>query len=363
MAEALASVLIDDQRMEVRSFPLPDELAPGYALLRVEGTGICGTDVSQYDGAVRRVMDYEYPIILGHEAVGHIAAITPEAATRWSLSVGDRVAVEPSAVCGTCVFCHEHQPTLCTNRFIYGFESADVVPSLWGAYSEYMVLHPDSRLFPLPDTLRLEDACLFNAFAGGFDWGVLVPDTQPGDDVVIIGPGLRAMASVIAAKEAGARNVVVIGRGSNPQKIEIVKAFGATEFVKLDDDDVREQVYELTGGLGAHRVIDYVPHVTETFDLALDVARPGGTIVPVGFKGHEMPFLVDRLCSKKLTVKGVTGPSPEAYEHGIAAVTSGRYPLDLLHTHRFTFDQADDAIRTLAGRVPGSDPICITVTA
>ena len=189
-----------------------------------------------------------------------------------------------------------------------------------------------------------------------------MPDTQPGDDVVIIGPGLRAMASVIAAIAAGVRNVVVIGRGTNPHKIEIVKAFGATESSTRRRRRARAGVraHRWTGG---HRVIDYVPHATETFDLALDVARPGRDRVPVGFKGHEMPFLVHRLCGKKLTVKGVTGPPPEAYEHGIAAVTSCRYPLDLLHTHRFTFDQADEAIRTLAGRVAGSDPICITVTA
>jgi threonine dehydrogenase-like Zn-dependent dehydrogenase len=122
-------------------------------------------------------------------------------------------------------------------------------------------------------------------------------------------------------------------------------------------------VKEITGGLGAHRVIDYVPHATETFDLALAVARPGGTIVPVGFKGHEFPFSVDRLCEKKLTIKGVTGPSQEGYDRGIAALLSGKYPLDLLHTHRFSFDQAEEAILTLGGRVEGEDPICITVTA
>jgi threonine dehydrogenase-like Zn-dependent dehydrogenase len=360
---ARASVQIDDRTMEVREFPIPEALAPGYALLRVEATGICGTDVSQFDGALHQIMGYDYPIILGHEAVGHIAAITPEAEARWNARVGDRVAVEPSAVCGHCVFCREEQTTLCTERFIYGFEPTTSLPSLWGAYAEYMVLHPDSRLFPIPETMSVEDACLFNAFGGGFDWGVVVPETKPGDDVVIIGPGLRAMASVIAAKEAGARNIIVVGRARNPLKIEIVEAFGATHFIRLDTDDVRAQVNEITNGLGAHRVIDYVPHVTETFELAMDVARPGGTIVPVGFKGHEMPFLVDRLCERKLTIKGVTGPSPAGYDHGIAALLSGRYPLELLHTHRFTFDQAGEAISTLAGRIEGQDPICITVTA
>lgn len=362
-ATARASVQIDDQTMEVREFPIPEELPPGYALLRVEATGICGTDVSQYDGAIRRMMGYEYPNILGHEAVGHLAAITPEAEARWNVRVGDRVAVEPSAVCGHCVFCREEQTTLCTDRFIYGFEPTTLLPSLWGAYAEYMVLHPDSRLFPIPEAMKIEDACLFNAFGGGFDWGVVVPETKPGDDVVIIGPGLRAMASVIAAKEAGARNIVVVGRARNPRKIEIVEAFGATHFIRLGQDDVQARVREITGGLGAHRVIDYVPHVTETFALALEIARPGGTVVPVGFKGHEMPFLVDRVCEKKLTIKGVTGPSPEGYDRGIATLMSGRYPLELLHTHRFTFDQAEEAILTLAGRVDGEDPICITVTA
>jgi threonine dehydrogenase-like Zn-dependent dehydrogenase len=360
---ARASVQVGDQMMEVRELPVPDELPPGYALLRVEATGICGTDVSQYDGAIQRIMGYDYPVILGHEAVGHIAAITPEAATSWNLDVGARVAVEPSATCGHCVFCREHQTTLCTDRFIYGFESTSHLPGLWGAYAEYMVLHPDSRLFSIPESMNIEDACLFNAFGGGFEWGAIVPETSAGDDVVIIGPGLRAMASVMAAKEAGARNIIVVGRARNPLKTEIVREFGATHFIKLGEEDVAARVHEITGGLGAHRVIDYVPHVSETFDLALEVARPGGTVVPVGFKGHEFPFSVDRLCGKKLTVKGVTGPSQEGYDLGIAALLSGKYDLGLLHTHRFTFDQAAEAIMTLGGRVEGEDPICITVTA
>jgi threonine dehydrogenase-like Zn-dependent dehydrogenase len=358
-----ASVQVGDRRIEVQTLPVPDELPPGSALLRVEATGICGTDVSQYDGYVRQLMGYDYPVILGHEAVGHLVAVTPEAEAGWGLRVGDRVAVEPSAVCGHCVFCREHEPTLCTERLVYGFVSTDTPPGLWGAYAEYMVLHRDSRLFPMPASMPVEDACLFNAFAGGFDWGAVVPETQPGDDVVIIGPGLRALASVIAAKEAGARNVIVVGRARNPRKIEIAEAFGATHFLRLDADDVSARVREITGGLGAHRVIDYVPHRFDTFELAIDVARPGGTLVPVGFKGKRHPFLLDLLCHKKLTVRGVTGPSPEGYDRGIAALLSGRYPLELLHTDRFTFDRAEDAILTLAGRVEGRDPICITVTA
>ncbi len=363
MLKARASVQIADQKMEIREFPVPDELPPGYAVLRVEATGICGTDVSQYDGVMRRVMNYDYPLILGHEAVGHIVMITPEATAKWGAKTGDRVAVEPAAVCGHCIFCKEHQPTLCTERFIYGFHSTTERPSLWGAYSEYMILHPDSRLFAIPKSMKIEDACLFNAFAGGFDWAVVVPETQPGDDVLIIGPGLRGMASVIAAKEAGARNIIVVGRARNPLKVEIAKAFGATHFIKSGTNDVLAQVREITGGLGAHRVIDYVPHVNETFDLAIDAARPGGTLIPVGFKGHEMPLLLDRIGVKKLTIKGVQGPSAKGYDLGISALMSGKYPLDLLHTHRFTFDEAEEAILTLAGRIEGQDPICITVTA
>jgi len=113
------------------------------------------------------------------------------------------------------------ETTLCTERFIYGFESTSHLPGLWGAYAEYMVLHPDSRLFSIPESMPIEDACLFNAFGGGFEWGAVVPETRAGDDVVIIGPGLRAMASVVAAKEAGARNIIVVGRARNPLKIEI----------------------------------------------------------------------------------------------------------------------------------------------
>ena len=261
---------VGDQEMEVRELPLPDELPPGYVSLRVEATGICGTDVSRTTAPSGASWATSTHNILGHEA-GHIAAITPEATACWDLDVGARGDRGRAVghVRSLRVLSRALEMTLRTERFIYGFESTTCSPGLWGAYAEYMVLHPDSRLFSIPEAMPIEDACPFNVLAGGSNWGAVVPETQAGDDVVIIGPGLRAMASVMAAKEGGGaehRRRRPCAESVEDRDRRAVRCHALPQARHRRRRGGGSRI--LTGGLGAHRVIDYVPHVTETFDLA-----------------------------------------------------------------------------------------------
>lgn len=125
-----AAVLVADRRMEMRELPVPDSPGPGGILLRVEGCGMCGSDIEQYEGAVARAGTHGFPVIPGHEPIGRIAAIDPDAARVRGLKVGDRVAVHGVAPCGVCRGCMAG--SRCLDAFYYGFRSLDQGSGLWG---------------------------------------------------------------------------------------------------------------------------------------------------------------------------------------------------------------------------------------
>lgn len=347
VTQSRAAVQTGVRKIELASFPVPEHLDPGFGLLRVEASGICGSDVSHYQGASHGAGASEYPAIRGHEALGYIAALTAEGEKEWGVRVGDRVVVEPVASCERCGKCASGRPNLCAERFIYGRRSTLEAPSLWGAFSEYMLIHPHSRLHVIPPEIPVERAALHNALAGAFEWTVKSADTQAGDDVVIIGAGIRGIAGVMAARDAGARNIVMIGRG-NERKEDLARLFGATHVLNARSDDIVAQVREITGG-GAQRIVDYTPQADWAIGAAIDMADMGATIVIVGVKGQPVGFASDRVMFKALTIKGVAGPGDWGYRKAIETIVAGHAPLDQLATHRFSFTETDTAIRTLAG--------------
>lgn len=360
MTQSRAAVQTGVRRIELASFPVPEHLEPGFGLLRVEASGICGSDVSHYEGANHGAGGTDYPAIRGHEALGYIAALTPEAASEWNVRIGDRVVVEPVAPCARCGKCTAGRPQHCGQRFIYGRRSVREAPSLWGAFSEYMLIHPHSRVHVIPADIPVERAALHNALAGGFEWTVKSAGTEPGDDVLIIGAGIRGIVGAMAARDASARNIVMIGRG-NVRKNELARLFGATHVLNSETDDIVAQVREITGG-GAQRIIDYTPKADWALGAAIDMAEIGATIVVVGVKGHPVGLASDRMMMKALTIRGVAGPGDWGYRKAIETIVAGKAPLDALATHRFSFTETDTAIRTLAGET-GELALGVAVTA
>jgi len=162
-----AAVLVDDRRLEVQEFPRP-ETGPDDGLLRVEASGICGTDVEQYHGAARS-LGQPYPAVLGHEPVGIVEEVGEVAARRWEVQPGDRVAVEPFFPCGRCEACRDGRYSACSGRpSLYSFVATGVPPSLWGGHAEYLYLHPNSILHKLSPDLPADLAVLFNRWAPGW---------------------------------------------------------------------------------------------------------------------------------------------------------------------------------------------------
>jgi 2-desacetyl-2-hydroxyethyl bacteriochlorophyllide A dehydrogenase len=349
-----AMVLTAPRRLEPRELPVP-EIGDDGALLRVEACGICGSDYEQFEGVLRTPL----PVIPGHEPVGIIEAIGDRAARRWGVDVGDRVAVENVISCRFCAACLAGSYTLCRARRIYSYIPLSEGHGLWGAYSEYMVLDPGSVVHRIDPAVPPELAVLFNPLGAGFRWAVELPETKPGETVLILGPGQRGLASVIACREVGAGPILVTGLAADANKLQLARAFGADHTIDVENEDAKRRVRELTGGRGADVVIDVTPYATAPVAEALDYAAPGGRVILAGTKGFKpVPeFVSDKLVLKEITLRGAIGVTSSGYRAAIRLIESGRLPLAKLHTHDFALRDAELAIRTLAREIPGVESI------
>ena len=353
-----AAVLVDDRRIEIREFPRP-EVRPDTGLLRIEASGICGTDVEQYHGAVR-ARGYPYPAIPGHEPVGIVEEVGDEAAARWGVRPGDRVAVEPFLPCGHCDLCRSDNYTTCKagrQLNLYSCISTDEPPSLWGGHAEYLSLHPRSILHKISPDVPADIAVLFNPLGAGIRWACQIPGTRVGDTVVILGAGQRGLCSLIAVRAAGAGTVILTDVAAARRKLDLALELGADATIEADREDAVARARELTGGALADVVLDVSTYATKPVTDALELAKPGGTVVLAGIKGgRAVPdFVSDRIVTKALTVKGAYGVESTSYRAAIRMIESGRYPLHRLRSHTFRLDETELAIRTLAREAPGGE--------
>ena len=348
-SKTLAIVQTGPRKLEPRDLPLP-EIGDEDALLRIEACGICGSDVEQYHGA----LPLPFPLIPGHEPLGIVEKIGDRAAARWGVDVGDRVAVETMLPCKFCKECLIGRYHLCRTRRIYSYIPLDQAPGLWGAYAEYMYVAPNSVVHKMDPDLPPEIAVLFNPLGAGFRWAVEIPDTQPGQSVVVLGPGQRGLASVMACRHVGAGTIVVTGLEADAPKLALARDFGANVTVDVENEDARERILEATDG-GADVVVDVSAYATEPVAAALDYAKPGGTVVLAGVKGYKpIPeFVSDKIVMKEIAIRGAIGVTTTGYSEAIRLIESRTLPLEKMHTHDFGLRDAEEAILTLAGEAKG----------
>jgi threonine dehydrogenase-like Zn-dependent dehydrogenase len=340
--------------LRLREFPLPSSLEAGAALVRTEMAGICGTDVHLWKGELPITL----PVILGHETVGIIHELGAGLTHDWSgqaLRVGDRVTWTSTTSCGKCYYCAEkHQPTRCPHRRAYGIGyRCDQEPHFLGGYAEFHYLRPGANIFRIPEELPTESVigagcALITAIHGvertGIDWQ---------DTVVVQGAGPVGMASLAVAKSAGASRVIVIGGPAH--RLEMARRFGADETIDLSEIKTPEarlqRVRELTRGYGADVVLECVGIPTAVPE-GMELCRDGGKYLILGHYCNAgtiewNPHVVTR---KQLQVFGSWSSEPRHMRAAIDFLSANRerFPFHEMVTHRFSLEQADEALATTA---------------
>jgi alcohol dehydrogenase len=349
MARAL--VLDGPRALRERELALPD-IGDDDALLRVEACGLCGTDHEQYTGQLFG----GFAFVPGHETVGVIEAIGVDAASRWGVQTGDRVAVEVFQRCGRCASCVSGAYNRCVAhglRDMYGFVDVARAPGLWGGYAEYQYLAPDSLVVPVPAGIDPVVATMFNPLGAGVRWGVTVPNTQPGDVVAVLGPGVRGLAVVAAALDAGASTVLVTGAGArDAPRLELARQFGADVAVDVMTTDPVRALRDATGGRLADVVVDVTAKAPAALAQGVALARAGGTLVLAGTRGAPVPeFAVDAVVYKELRILGALGVDTASYRAAFAMLERGRFPFAAVdrRVEPLRADRVSDLLETMAG--------------
>jgi threonine dehydrogenase-like Zn-dependent dehydrogenase len=362
MADTVRAVVQTGPRqMEIREFPRPTIGPDDGALLRVEACGICGSDVEQYKGAMG---SRGLPMVPGHEPLGIIEEISDATAKRWGVRPGDRVAVEILIPCRSCDLCLAGQYMQCKNRAGShgGYNPPERGLGLWGGYSEYMHLHPNSIVHPVRGDLPAEIAVMFNPLGAGVRWALQYGQVHLGSTVLVLGAGQRGLSAILASKYVGAGLIIATGLSRDAKKLELAREFGADYTINVEVQDTVERVKEITGGDGVDVVLDLTPMAQQPIRDAIEAVRWGGIIVLAGLKGHkDITLQTDKLINKALTVKGAFSVDAAAYTDAIKLIESGKFPLERMQTHRYGLDNVEHAIQLLAGEVPGEDGIHVAV--
>jgi threonine dehydrogenase-like Zn-dependent dehydrogenase len=360
----LAATLVEPGRYELREYPLPDPEA-GCVLVKMELSGICGTDKHTYQGFTTQYGDrkLEFPIIQGHENVGTIAAIGGSASYRdfegVPLRVGDRVVVGANVSCGHCYYCrHDFPYYCCENTTDYGNNlSAKNPPHLFGGWSQYIYIVPGSFLVKVPDDLPSEVAVLTEIFAVsvGLDRAKQISafpseSFRFDDTVVVLGVGPLGVCFLMKARMLGAGNIIAVDLSD--YRLDFAKRLGADYILNASRTTKAERlqfIKDLTHGRGADMVIECAgvpPAVPE----ALEMLRMSGLLVEAGNFSDlgEISLSPHRhLCAKNARILSVGGEEPAAYGPSMRQMARylKHYPLQEFVSHRYGLRDVEAAMQ------------------
>ncbi|HEX9684055.1 MAG TPA: alcohol dehydrogenase catalytic domain-containing protein [Acidimicrobiales bacterium] len=361
--KSAAAVLTGERSIEIRDFDVPSVGADD-AVLRVEATGVCGADFDPlYLG--RGPQPRIGPLVLGHEIAGRIHHIGDEATSRWGVAEGDLVVVEEDVPCGRCRLCRSGRYRMCNGLAggegrRYGFTSVDVAPHLWGGFSDFMYLSPNSVVHRVPDGVPAHRAPLFLPISNGVEWVQRYGRLPPGGTVVVQGPGQHGLGCVIAASEAGASMIIVSGAANDARRLELAKRLGADAVVDVSEEPLVERVRELTGGLGVDVVVDATHGAAAPVRDGVRMAAVGGVVVVAGLKMGRVEVDTDALIVKDVSLVGANGHDLVSVGAALRILEDDQYPFDVLCTHTFTVPEAERAVMTVGGE-GDPDPVHVTV--
>ncbi|MGN6373143.1 MAG: zinc-dependent alcohol dehydrogenase family protein [Solirubrobacteraceae bacterium] len=305
------------------------------AIVRIDTTTICGTDLHILNGDVPETTP---GTVLGHEAVGTVQEVGAGVST---VVPGDRVLLSCISACGRCRFCKEGRYGQCLGGggWIFGH-------TINGVQAEYArVPFADNSVYKIPESLSDEQVLfLADILPTSFEVGVLNGRLTPGDVVAIVGAGPIGLAGILTARLFTPGRIVAIDIADS--RLASAERFGADVVVNNSREDAKEKLMELTDGLGADVAFEAVG-VPETFELCTDLIRPGGRVANIGVHGHSAHLHLETLWIRDVTI--TTGlVDTFSIPQLLRLIASGHLDPSPFATHRFALGDAMAAYDTFA---------------
>ena len=304
---------------------------PEDAIVRVDSSGVCGSDLHIYHGRVW----IDPGFVIGHELVGTVTEVG-EQVTR--VNVGDRVLSCFHTACGKCFYCLRGEYQHCAHGRTFGHGKA--LGDLPGAQAE-QVLVPNANLTlrVVPDGVADELALFAGDVMGTGYHAIESGGVRPGDSVAVLGLGPVGLCAVQAARAAGAAAVFAVD--SVPERLDVARSFGATA-LHLEESDVKEEIRKATEGRGADVEVDAVGD-PRALELAIYLARPGGTVAAVGVYAERAEVHLGLTWIKGLTLRTGLANVIAHVDRVLAMITHGVLDPSPLVTHHMSLDQAPEA--------------------
>ena len=348
--------------VKLKEYPYP-KVEKDSVLIRMEYSGICGTDKHSYQGWFDQKggRSLPLPVIQGHENVGVVEEIGSEFLDYDGrpLKVGDRVIPAPNVPCGRCYSCRNNHPYYyCAEKRDYGNNiGAGDPPHLFGGWSEYMYILPRSYLFSYPKHLPVElgtliepfsvTACLDKARQWSSEWEPF----RSGDTVVVMGTGPIGIMHILKAHLLGTGKLIAVDKVKF--RLKIAEKLGANHsIVNNSIDELKDKIMELTNNRGADLVVDCTG-LAEGLSQSLELIREGGMILEVGAASNSTTVNINPhfLFEKSARIIGVGGDEISQYMPSIKILerTLDYIPWDSIISHKYKISQIDEAMQQALG--------------
>ena len=334
-----AQMLTGIGQMELCEVSTPKIIRSNDVLLKIEYVGVCGSDVHYYETGRIGSQIVQYPYSVGHECT---ATVVDTGSNVTSLEKGDPVVVEPAVSCWQCDQCKAGRPHICRNLKFLGCPG-----QMDGCLSEYLVM-PAECCFPTKDRITLQQGVLCEPFAIGV-YAVGQSKLEQGQTAAIFGAGPIGLSCLTAVQLQAVSKVFMTEK--IPERVRIAHNAGATWVGNPDNQDVVKEIRSLNP-----EGIDVAYECAgqqETVDQAIEVLKPGGTLMFIGIPRQErISFSPDLIRRKEISIINVRRQN-HCTQKAIDLIAQGKVNLGFMVTHSFNFDQSKEAFDLVVGYKDG----------
>ncbi len=333
-----AAVLHAAKDLRVEEVPVPVP-GPGEVLVKVAANGLCHTDLTYYEGLIPDFLKI-YPLILGHEAAGTVAALGEGAST---LSEGDPVLLPPVYGCGECPLCLGGDDNICSKSQMLGGTRN-------GAYAQYVAI-PEKYAFKMKPGLDLSRVCVAADAVSTITFALKERVcVGKGDQVAVFGAGGLGLAALAVAKALGAEKMYAVD--VRDESLESAAALGAEVFNANEHERI-DKVLKKASGDGIRVAVDCVG-MAATIKNSFGTIRKGGDVAVIGYTMDDCKFKAGAFMGLQKRIGGSWGCPTRLFPEVIKLLEGGQIPLDILVSKIYTLDNILDAFNDLHdGKVVG----------